>query len=347
MKSLDKRNSTFELLRIIAMFMIVYEHGLLATSLNNYDTLSNMDNVSWLLEAFCVCAVNIFFLLTGYFLKNESINYKKIIILWLRIFIYSVLIYSIFILYGIINFSTSDLISYLFPITYDKYWFMQVYLALMLLSPFVLKLLNMLDDKKHLSLICILVLLFSVHETFISVANTLDQTQGYGILWALTLFVIGNYIYKYKEKHKLLNLKSYVYLFLYILIAIVIFISNFIIVKYNIASCIESRGNFYAYNSITVLAESIFLFLIFDNKKKKSNIFINLISSAQLDVYLISSHPLVLYWIWKQFYFHKNLMSFLLLAILSLTIQVICTIIGLVLNKIFIDKILNKQKYGK
>ena len=73
----EKRNSSFELMRLLAMYMIVFEHCLLATAFDSVEPLSLADNVIWLLEAFTICAVDLFFLLTGYFMKSGNFRLKN------------------------------------------------------------------------------------------------------------------------------------------------------------------------------------------------------------------------------------------------------------------------------
>ena len=49
----------------------------------------------------------------------------------------------------------------------------------------------------------------------------------------------------------------------YSIIAIAVFVSNYLIVKFDIAQGVTSHGNFYAYNSVTIFLESLFLFGFF------------------------------------------------------------------------------------
>lgn len=66
-----ERTSTFETLRLTLMFLIVLEHNLIVLTLHNYEPLSVIDNISWFIEAFTYCAVDVFFLITGYFAKDS------------------------------------------------------------------------------------------------------------------------------------------------------------------------------------------------------------------------------------------------------------------------------------
>ena len=191
--------------------------------------------------------------------------------------------------------------SFCFPVLFKKYWYMQVYVVLAFLAPYIAYTLEHLDKKRHTILIVVLLLFFCVHETFIKVSMTLDQTQGYGIMWACTLLVVGNWLKRYGDQY-VRRISGVWWNLAYIIISILIFLSNYLIVKYDIASGVTSRGNFYAYNSLTVFLQSVFLFCAFIQLagKWKGYIkkWINRIGKNTLAVYLISAHPLLLYPLW-------------------------------------------------
>ena len=59
----EKRNSSFEIMRLLAMFMIILGHCMLATAQNVQPYGEGIDNIGWGVKAFTICAVNLFFLL--------------------------------------------------------------------------------------------------------------------------------------------------------------------------------------------------------------------------------------------------------------------------------------------
>lgn len=348
------RNSAFEMLRIIAIFMIVFEHSLLATTLHTDNVLSTIDNISWLLESFTVCAVNIFFLISGYF-ASEKLNLTRIISIWLKVIFYSLLIYIVCVIIGWDTLSVKGVIIFALPNVFRKYWFMQTYIALAIFMPYIARMLNVLNKKQHAVLIIICLVLFSFHQTFIPVRYTLDTTQGYGIIWAITLVIVGNYLKKYGDDI-IDKIKTKYFVFGYIVIACIIFISNYLIVKYGIAQGVTSRANFYAYNSITVFLQSISLFSAFI-KVSKRNIYnksVNYIASSVLTVYLISAHPDMLYNIWTKLIKIESLTNmpalYIVVAIItSVMVVAVCILIDKVIDKLIkFDKISNmiSSRYG-
>lgn len=298
----EKRNSAFELLRIIVMYMVVMCHCMLSTAENMGPVLGAIDNIGWGVSAFTVCCVNVFFLISGYFYHESSNTFSRLIKIWGKTIFYSIVIYCIFsLLQG--SFSWGEAVQYLFPVMGKKYWYIQTYIVLMLLSPYIYTGISGLSDKEHFRLIVILLIFFSFHQTFIKVTKTLDTTQGFGIIWGVCLFIIGNYLRKKSSDIKR-RIPGGVFLLGYALISGAIFCSNYFIVKYDIAQGVTSRANFYAYNSMTVFLQSVCLFCFFITLSDKlGNVgIINYFSKNILAAYLISAHPVLLYYLWTDIF---------------------------------------------
>lgn len=339
---MKKRSSAFELMRIIAMFMIVLGHCMLATAQNVEPYLGIMDNLGWWFKAFTVCAVNLFFLLTGYFSKTSSFKLSKILGTWLKTIFYS------FVIYIILSFPTGSFrllegIGYIFPIFLKKYWYMQTYIVVALVAPFITYTLEKIDIRRQTFLIGVLVVFFSLHQTFIKVEATLDTSQGYGFIWASSMLVIGHWLHRIqREKDLLFQIPVIVYLIGYILLSIMIFISNYLIVKYEIAQGVASRGNFYAYNSLTVFLQSVCLFCVFLRLSKTMpyNRIINYLAGNTLAVYLISGHPLLLGLLWIKYFnmsqwWDRPVIYVILAVMLSVVVMMICILIDKAVDKVY------------
>ena len=335
-----ERSSSFEIMRLLAMYMIVFEHCLLATALNSVEALSLADNVAWLLEAFTICAVNLFFLLTGYFMNNRSFHFRKWLGTWGKTVFYSAGIYLAAVLLGAEAFGIKAFINYCCPVLMKSYWFMQTFIVLSFLLPYLAIMLDHISEKQHALLCGMLLSFFCLHQTFIPVAQTLDNSQGYGIIWAVVLCVVGSFLKRYGSKY-IQKVPTMLYLVGYILIAVGIFITNILIVKFDIAGGITSRGNFYAYNSVSVFWESLLLFCFFIriSEKKFHSRVINWLSGSALAVYLIGSHPLLLTGIWTRIVpmpdFSANLGQYLLAAtLISIVIVLLCVLVDKMVNEI-------------
>ena len=139
-----ERKSNIELLRIISMCLIIYHHFSLNLGIiEGYDISKTM--IFGILGGIggkigVVCYV----LTTGYFSVEKDFNVKRVFKLWLQIFCYSVGFMLFFRITGIEKLNNVDTIKTFFPFAYNQYWFMTAYLYLMVLTPFINKLLNVL-----------------------------------------------------------------------------------------------------------------------------------------------------------------------------------------------------------
>lgn len=134
-----KRKSQFELLRIIAMFLIVLSHANIHGVLENGNsTLLKypFSTAVSLLMVNGVIGVYIFVLITGYFMINSKISYQKIIKLWLPIVFWSLILYLTF---NWRQIQVIPLIKSIFPVIFNQYWFMTVYFLMYCLIPILNK----------------------------------------------------------------------------------------------------------------------------------------------------------------------------------------------------------------
>ena len=81
--------------------------------------------------------VNLFVLITGYFLAKKFSKFSSLVYLWIKTFSYVIIFFLLFCALGLHPFSWSSLVSCFFPIRNDFYWFVSAYFLLILLSPFI------------------------------------------------------------------------------------------------------------------------------------------------------------------------------------------------------------------
>ena len=131
-----------EILRIVAMLMIITLHYLDKGGVLKEFTLKMGLNreLAWIIEALCMGSVNIYVLISGYFLSKSEFKFKKVILLWAQILCYSWIITAVFAIVtkGAFNFANGiyDAIPLILPVTGAHYWFGTVYILLYLFVPF-------------------------------------------------------------------------------------------------------------------------------------------------------------------------------------------------------------------
>lgn len=166
-KAIKKKNrdSNIELLRIIAMCLIIFHHMALNTGIVDGYTINGNMIFGIIGGIGGKIGVVIFLLITGYFSINKNFSFKKVFILWLQIFCYSVGFMLVFRLTGIEKWSKVDTLKTFFPLAYNQYWFITAYLYLLLLIPFINKFLNSLTKENYNKVLVVLTIIFVVIPT--------------------------------------------------------------------------------------------------------------------------------------------------------------------------------------
>lgn len=132
------RQSNMELLRIVAMFMILVYHTVYYVF---YDYRVDSPIFASLMTLLHI-GVPLFILISGYFGIKPSI--KGVLKLYLILLFYNLLFYGIRIVYGDVSFSISETLKLCLPFSIgSRWWFFKVYLMLYLFAPVV----NFLRDR--------------------------------------------------------------------------------------------------------------------------------------------------------------------------------------------------------
>lgn len=334
-----ERNYSVDLLRIVAMLMIVTLHFLgKGHVLSAYPESSLPYNISWVIESICLVAVNCYVLISGYFLISSRFRLKKFIALAFQVVFYSLGIYLILTFLGKIQPTPLDTVRVILPTLSGVYWFVSAYMAMYLLSPFLNKLILGLEKKEHLSLVLLLIAIFSAWPTFFvfaspSVYDQISISHGYSLTWFIVLYFIAAYLGRYyKPDYKVIR-----HLQRYAIVATIVAVS-FIATRYLGSKLSSSHLStfsscLHAYNSLAILASSLALFMVFLNFNIKNRIINKLImvmAPLTFGVYLIHMGPHVdtLLWSFVNPVAHAGNAWFILFgASVVVTIYLICSAI--------------------
>ena len=128
------RESNFELLRIFAIMGVMVLHSS-SYFFSQYAEENLFYYVSWHgLHAIFISSVNIFLMITGYFMCNKnSVSVEKPFSLYLQNVCFSLGLYILAMLKGSSVFSLKGLVFRFVP----SGWFLVIYIALFLLIPFI------------------------------------------------------------------------------------------------------------------------------------------------------------------------------------------------------------------
>ena len=196
------RMVNLEVLRCLAMMMVVVLHYLGKGGLLSDLTEANIDGTgiaAWILEAFCIVAVNVYMMISGYFLCNSSFKLSRLLQLLLQVWTYSVVVGVLGVITGILPAAEVDthyFLTLLFPISMEHYWFMTAYVFLYLLLPFIGAGVRKMT-KPQMQLVLVLLLgAFCVMKTVLPVRLETDA-KGYDCLWYVCVFVVAAYIRRF------------------------------------------------------------------------------------------------------------------------------------------------------
>lgn len=330
------RNISLDLLRIIAMFMILVLHSIVFMDMPSFITINEC--LLYDIEiAFCRSGVNVFVLLTGFFLCSEQIKIKKIYTLLSSILFFNFILLLVKqIVSGGVTLST--ILMCLSPF---KYWFINCYVGLMLLAPYII---IAIKDMSHKTLDMLVLTLTLTNVLFGRFIGTAD---GFSLLWFINLFMIGQRLKRtsiqYSQKKIILLLIASITIHV---IGSFILLNNIeILDSYNV-------GISGVYSNIFCLTTSVCLFLLFKQSSLTAHSkIISFFALSAFAVYLISENFIIKPEIWKIWnsllkYTNasNNIMAFLSiqLAFCSL-LFIVCVIIDRL--RLFVFNLLNIDRF--
>lgn len=284
----EKRKSGVELLRIVAIFGVIMIHYFEA--IRGYVDDSASVQVLLLLRSLCASAVDVFVIISGYYLVNSN-NRKlgKALTLFVQVSLFSELFYFINIAIGVHELSLRHIVSSIIPQSY----YTTLYVVLYFISPYINFVLNKLNHRDLKVMIVSLFACFSVYSIIITFYSEVinikwfglnpvgawGSQQGFNIVNFILLYMIGAYI-RLIKLDELLSKK----------------IANICFWACTILICIWAEVNQqlphfgqisgWCYDNPIVILQGVFLFMFF-KKLNISSIHINRLATAAYTAFLI------------------------------------------------------------
>ncbi len=334
-KSLNQRDSNFELMRIVAMFLIILHHLCLHGLFFAPD--SNI-SINFLISK-CLFGWTghignwLFIFLSGYYAVNSNFKFKKLFSIWFQIFSISSIIGLIVYLskIPIIGFSSEqsliytaqgfdvaansaskkDLLYAFLPTYFGNNWFANTYLIFYLCIPFLNAIIVNGGFEKAIHLrLCILLFILGMLIPLLPFEGCYNPSL-------LIYFILGYFTAQYIRLYDPAILKNLKWNIIISFIFIVFFIA-WIIICYTVMTrisflCKESSmgGRYYdllarlvtnGINRPLVFFAALFIFCVFRNIKIQNNSILNVFASTTFGVYLIHENPLIRKWIWHKLF---------------------------------------------
>lgn len=344
MNKKEVRNSNYELMRIISMLFIVLWHVILYGNISSNCANDGILAIFDVMLLFIIVHVNSFVLLTGYFQSGSSkIKQSKVWSILISNTFYKVVFLIIFTALGIETVTKPEIIDELLPFNVNEYWFIQVYVFLYLLIPFINKLINSLNQKEFKRLLLVLFFIFSLLP-YLTGARAFLNT-GYTLYHFVYLYLIGAYlrIYPLKDMDMLKKFSKEKLQIVLMIAMILCVILNYGIYKTS-ESLLTANSISYEYGSDLmfmtkaycnpiVILQSICYFSLFGTFNLK-NKFINKMSALTFGVYLIHENNFVRLHLYKWLKIDNGIITsykFVIYAlIISLAIYIGASIIELI-----------------
>ena len=297
-----ERMANLELLRIVAMLLIVVLHflgkGGWLTELTE-PSLSYTGYVAWGMEALAIGSLNVYMLLSGYFLIEGSFRVKRLLQLFLQVLFYSITIGLTAAAFGYLpeeGFSIYYLATLCLPVSTNHYWFMTAYFFMYLFMPLLVQGVKKLTKKQFQIVLSLLIFAVCIVKSVVPIKLSTDM-QGYDCIWYMCVFLVAAYIrlygvpfFKNVWRSLLVYLASGAAIFALTLALRFLYLrtgklSNMLTVSYN-------------YNHILTLLASVALFYLFCHIKIKQGAFSRFacrIAPYTLGVYLWHEHIAIRY----------------------------------------------------
>jgi len=348
------RDSGIELLRIISIMMVI---GLHAFSYGNYyDVASEMGGfVNYCSVGIRILfrpAVNIFILITGYFMVRMKFDlnkaYKKVLNVYLTVIFYSITLTLLILLLGPEYYTINGqkdsikliLLSMIMPVTSQRWYFLTHYLFLCLLAPFFNIILQNIKKKDYHILLAIVTFLLCIWyvlsdirllDQVVRVNGFSDLQSGGNVFFFLYIYMIGGYIRLHVSKNEKPRSK-------YILGFICCAGLNCLLATV-LKNTLELDDIVLKYTNPLVILMAVCLLMYFKDLHFHNKI-VNTISATTLGVYAIHEFNYIRNIIWKIFNFRKvdcSNMFLNVVYIISIIIIVfgICASLDLLRQKLF------------
>lgn len=355
-----ERQSGIELLRIIAILQVIYLHVYLYGKLHEASAAAGSLDGALVTYVWSLCRapVDLFIMISGYFMITSTFDIGKTIkraaTTYGAMIFYSLTIAAIFFIFDPNKISVVSITKAFFPLTSKIWYFLSNYILIVLLSPFLNRMLTTLTKRQYLYLVSIVFFVMSVWSTIsyidglsnvFQINKIVDPYYGKSLGGFLLFYIIGGYLRLFVPSKEKVG-KKHNLQFKYLIIFVVLCTIDFVLRR----SFDGYSKVFGAFNNPLVVIESACLILFFRDFKFRSK-FINIMAGTTLGVYAIHEHHYVRTWLWNIFDFsdkalYDSLIYIPLTILVCLIVFVACALIELLRLKIFalFSKLFSKAK---
>lgn len=333
-----ERQSNIELLRIIAMSMVIFLHYFNAEIGGGivYVQKGTVNEVLLqILEAISICAVNVFVMISGYFLSGSNKRtLGKALVLLIQVILYRLLFYIIQCTFFSRVLTIKGIVVRLLPVN----WFVVLYVVLYLISPFINIAFHRLKVESAKLTMTLFLVLFSIWPTVVDMIQQLAGTELMGLStlgmygsqrgYTITQFVVCYMIGMATHEFNLKALEIYGKKLEKRTLTVAFLAEVTLLTIWGYINPYTGRE----YCNPLVITEAWTLFMLFLKINIKKNMLINNLALSTFSVFLIHSYILP--------YLKTDL--FVNTSIVALLFHIICSTIIIYLISYVVDRIYHK-----
>ena len=273
-----KRDSNMELLRIVAMLLILVVHA-------NFRALPKPDAVSiaanpssaflqFLVEGFSIVGVNVFVMLSGWYgIRPRLMRFAELVF---QLLFFGLLCAGVE--YAIIGQMPEDSLPIILIVDQRAYWFVKVYIALYIFAPVLNSFVEHATRRQYeQTLLALFAFMFIFGWLFKSTSWLLE---GYSLPWFACLYLLSRYMRVHRPLFT--QFSRLTDLFIYLGTVAFLTIALFVLRQHNLG------GMLYFYTSPFVVLGAMYLLLFFSKVSLHSSL-VNWVAASALAIYLTHS----------------------------------------------------------
>lgn len=287
MQVTNKRETGPDIVRFLAILFVVSVHFFLNTKFYETPIAGKSMYLQVFLQAIFMSCIPLFLMLTGYFNTKVDLSWKffKKLLPILGVYAFYSILSIIYRRYHLGEVKgIKDWIIDILTFRADAYsWYVNMYIGLFLMSPFLNIIFNNLKSKRERQILLVVFLFISAVPNFLNgrFLNIMYFPTYWADFYPVGYYFVGSYIREYKPKIK----KSYA---LGVLFLILLFETFF--------ECYVPKGSVYItymgpFGSLMRLVVAFFIFIIFYDVQIRNKILKGVITAGSMlsfDIYLAS-----------------------------------------------------------
>lgn len=294
------RNSALELLRILAMLFIVLSHACVHSG---FDPAARSLSLNSLFVRWSVLGnlgVDIYVLLSGYFLCRKKSTLRQLLRLLLQVWFYSLTLFVICRFGFRHTYTPNGCWRVFLPTIFQEYWFFTAYFVLSLLAPCINLFLEKAERRTLRNLILTMFLLWVLIPTF-----TLQTMFSSYLEQFLFFYLVGAYFRLYPD-HVLRSRKAALCLTGASFLLLFGLTVAFDLLRPHTGFFLPAENAVYSRDSLLIVACALGLFSYFLNLPAFTSRAVNAVSACTFGVYLIHDNPAVRSILWLRLFRHAD-----------------------------------------